>query len=188
MGTRRLFAGVAVEASAALRQVMAELRAALREERIRWVRPENLHLTVEFFGETDAGRIPELERALAQAARRTPPVALQIGGLGTYGSLRRPRVLWAGIESAGLQGLHDRVEVALRDAGWEPEPRAFAPHLTLGRMGGLKSARRFGDTFQSHREWAGPETDVRELILFDSRRGERGADYVPLGRYPLAEE
>lgn len=188
MGTRRLFAGMAVAASAALRQVLAEWRAALREERIRWVRPENLHVTVEFFGETDDGRIPELERALAQAARRTPPFALKIGGLGTYGNLRHPRVLWAGIESAGLQGLHDRVEASLRETGWTPEPRAFAPHLTLGRMGGLKNARRFGDTFQIYQEWAGPETDVRELILFDSRRGERGADYVPLGRYPLVGE
>ena len=55
-------------------------------------------------------------------------------------------------------------------------------------MGGLKNPRRFGDAFQIHREWAGPETPIRELILFESRPGGRGTEYVPLGRHPLSGE
>ena len=96
--------------------MMAELQRELREERIRWTRLENLHLTVEFFGETDEERIPELERALAEAAGQTPPFAMKIGGLGMFGGARHPRVLWMGVESAGLRALHDRVEAALREA------------------------------------------------------------------------
>lgn len=188
MSTRRLFAGVAVEATEALREVVAELRRELEGERIRWAPEANLHLTVEFFGATADERIPELEGALAQAARRTPPFAMKIGGLGVFGNLRHPRVLWLGIESTGLRGLHDRVEESLREAGWEPEPRPFSPHLTLGRVEGLKDARRFGEVFARHREWTGPEQSTGELILYESRPGERGTDYVPLGRHPMAGE
>ena len=65
MKTRRLFAGIAVEATEALREVAGALRRELRGERIRWVPPENLHLTLEFFGEIEEGRIAELEAALA---------------------------------------------------------------------------------------------------------------------------
>lgn len=188
MDTRRLFAGVAVAATEALREMLAEWRRELKDERIRWSRLANLHLTVEFFGATAVERIPELERALAQAARRTPPFAMRFGGLGAFGDSRHPRVLWLGIESAGLHGLHDQVEASLRAAGWEPEPRPFSPHLTLGRMERLKDARRFGDVLARHREWPAPEQIAQELILYESRPGERGTEYVPLGRHPLSAQ
>ena len=72
MKTRRLFAGVAVAATEELRRTLAELQRGLRLEKIRWTRLEKLHLTVEFFGFVEPERIPELEGALAQAARSEP--------------------------------------------------------------------------------------------------------------------
>ena len=166
MNSRRLFAGVKVAATAALRQRMAELQRELRGERIRWTRLENLHLTVEFFGATDEARIPELAGALAQAAEAAPAFTMKLEGLGTFGGARQPRVLWLGVASAGLQALHGRVAAALREIGWKPESREFAPHLTLGRIARLKDPPRFEETVQSG--WGGGVQDVRELILFES--------------------
>lgn len=186
MRTRRLFAGVAAEASETLLRTLSDMQEALRGEHIRWVRPENLHLTVDFFGETPDERIPALEEALARAARRTPPFAMAIGGLGTFGGPRHPRVLWAGIESAGLARLHGCVAEELRAAGREPDARAFAPHLTLARIGGLKDARRFGEAVRRFAGWTGPAIAVRELVLFESLRDDRGTVYAKAGRWPLA--
>ena len=168
-------------ATAGLRRALAELRRELRGERIRWTRPENLHLTVEFFGATAAEKIPELEKALAAAAEKSTAFALRLARLGAFGGARHPRVLWMGVESAGLAALHDRVESALREAGWTPEARAFAPHLTLGRIARLNDPEKFAAAMAAPRGESAPDQRVRELILFESVSGR----YVPIGRWPL---
>ncbi|HOD99642.1 MAG TPA: RNA 2',3'-cyclic phosphodiesterase [Kiritimatiellia bacterium] len=181
MNTKRLFAGVKVAATAALRAELAAWQQALRGERIRWTRPENLHLTIEFFGATEEGRIPELKAALAQAAAATKTFAIKLGGAGTFGGARSPRVLWLGVESAGLEELHGRVVAALAGIGWNPEAREFAPHLTLGRISRLQDTRRFGEALESRRAGVLPEQPVNELVLFASVTGR----YVPVGSWGL---
>ena len=181
MESRRLFAGVEVPATAGLRRALAELQRELRGERIRWTRLENLHLTVEFFGETAAERIPELEKALAAAAGQSAAFTLRFAELGTFGGARYPRVLWMGVESEDLAALHDRVAAALRDAGWVPEARAFAPHLTLGRIARLNDPETFAAAVAAPRGEFAPDQRVRELVLFESVSGR----YVPIGRWPL---
>jgi RNA 2',3'-cyclic 3'-phosphodiesterase len=182
-GARRLFAGVAVAATAPLRELVAGLRRELAGERIRWTRLENLHLTVEFFGAVAEARIPELTRALAAAAGAAAPFTLELAGLGTFGRPRQPRVLWLGVESAGLRELHGAVGAALRAAGWPPEARAFAPHLTLGRLERRKDPRRFGEIVARAGGAPAGEQAVAELILFESVNGR----YVPLGKWELGE-
>lgn len=181
METKRTFAGVAVAAPEPLRRAWTNLRARLRGEAIRWTRPENLHLTVEFFGATDPERIPELEAALAAAAARVPPFELRWGGWGTFGPPRQPRVLWLGTESAGLAALRGAVAAELRAAGGTPEARPFAPHLTLGRIGRLKNARAFRAALAETPPADLPGQPVRELLLYESAAGR----YVPLARWPL---
>ena len=181
METKRLFAGVAVAAGDGLRRARTELQARLRGEAIRWTRLENLHLTVEFFGATEPARIPELEAALAAAAARAAPFALRWSDWGTFGPPRQPRVLWLGGLAPGLAELHEAVAAALRAAGWTPEARPFAPHLTLGRIGRLKNARVFRETLAETPAGILPAQAVRELILYESAAGR----YVPLARWPL---
>lgn len=181
METKRLFAGVAVAATEELRRALAELQARLSGEAIRWTRPENLHLTVEFFGATEPARIPELEAALAAAAARAAPFELRWGGWGTFGPPRQPRVLWLGEDAPGLAELHAAVAAEWRAAGGTPEARPFAPHLTLGRIGRLKNARAFHEALAALPAGEWPAQPVRELLLYESAAGR----YVPLARWPL---
>lgn len=179
MAGQRLFAGVAVAATPLLRRALADLRARFRGEPIRWTRLENLHLTIEFFGATEPARIPDLERALA--AVRGPSFDLAWGGWGTFGPARQPRVLWLGTVAPGLAALHAATAAELRAAGWTPEARPFAPHLTLGRIGRLKNARAFRETLAAMPAGFLPPQTVRELVLYESAAGR----YVPLARWPL---
>ena len=181
MATKRTFAGVAVAATEPLRRALADVQARFRGESIRWTRLDNLHLTVEFFGATEPARIPELEAALATAAARVPPFELRWGGWGVFGPPRQPRVLWLGGTAPGLAELHEAVAAALRAAGWTPEARPFAPHLTLGRIGRLRNARVFRETLAETPAGILPAQAVRELILYESAAGR----YVPLARWPL---
>ena len=186
MKARRLLAGVRVEATKALRELTADLRRELRAERIRWDRLEQPHVTVWFFGETAAERIPELARALRGAAAEVPAFTMAIGGPGVFGSARHPRVVWLGAEAGtGLRRLFDALAARLRETGREPEAREFAPHLTLGRISELRDARRLAEALERRRGIVVQEQRVREWILFESLLGPGGAQHVPLATFPL---
>jgi RNA 2',3'-cyclic 3'-phosphodiesterase len=98
----------------------------------KWVDPGNFHLTLRFIGEVDEGVAADIDAALARVAAR--PFTLQLAGTGIFGN-GAPRSLWVGVErNAELSALRDKIERALVRAGLPPEPRRFAPHVTLARL------------------------------------------------------
>ena len=116
---------------------LAPLRQRPEEFPVKWVRAENIHLSLKFLGEVADARVPELRAALQRAAgtRSEPrPLALQIGGFGVFPDYDRPRVLWAGVTpDAGLELLQHSVEQAFAPLGFPTEARPFRPHVTLAR-------------------------------------------------------
>ncbi len=138
MPVLRLFTALELPAEVRrqLASVSAELRAALPRGRVRWVRPEGIHLTLKFYGEVAGTRLPELQAVLRQAAGDVPPLQLALNGLGTFPNLNRPRVIWVGLQGEidRLRALQRAVETASIPLGFEPEARGFTPHLTLGRV------------------------------------------------------
>ncbi|HEY3220102.1 MAG TPA: RNA 2',3'-cyclic phosphodiesterase [Gemmatimonadales bacterium] len=124
-----------------MRQELWDALAPLRERRaqlpVKWVRPENIHLSLKFLGDVEETREPELREALQRAASTGPeprPLTLQITGFGVFPDYRRPHVLWAGVTpDPGLELLQHGVEQAFAPLGFPTEARAFRPHVTLGR-------------------------------------------------------
>jgi len=121
---------------AALGQVQQQLRRRLGSAALRWTDPRGTHLTLKFLGDTEERRLPELECALTDVARAHAPMLLQVGGLGVFPNLRRPRVIWVGLQgaTAELSALQAAVEKAMCHLGLPPEERGFSPHLTLARV------------------------------------------------------
>jgi len=108
----------------------------------RWVRPENIHLTLRFFGEITPDVIEKISAAVRTAAQQVNPFRVTIRGAGAFPSLQRPRVVWAGLEdpSAALE-LEKRISGSLRTIGLPPEDKEFHPHFTLARTrGGHRTA------------------------------------------------
>jgi 2'-5' RNA ligase len=109
------------------------LRAAAPD--VAWVREPLLHLTLRFFGEQPEDLPARLRAPIEAAASRHRPPTLQFTEPGAFPNLRRPRVIWIGVEHhPRLELLHHDVEVACASLGFEPEGRPFRPHLTLGRV------------------------------------------------------
>jgi 2'-5' RNA ligase len=130
----RLFVALDIpeETRTSLAALVSQLRPACRTA--RWVRLEGLHITLKFIGGTPAEKLEGIKAALASLPRRDP-IALKFRGLGFFPDARRPRVLWAGVESgAGLAALAEAVEASLAALGLPPEARKFSPHLTLARF------------------------------------------------------
>jgi 2'-5' RNA ligase len=133
----RLF--VALELPGPVLEALAALQAALKAqglERLRWMRPQGIHLTLKFLGDTPPARLGELMGALEEATAGTGPLRLALSGLGTFAGRGGPRVLWVGLEGdlQRLALLQRRVEEALAPLGFPREGRPFSPHLTLARV------------------------------------------------------
>lgn len=130
----RLF--VALDFPDAVRDAIRGLIAQLKPESrsARWVRPEGMHITLKFLGETDPSRLDPIRSALS-AVHSSQPVEMRFRGLGFFPNGRRPRVFWIGVDaSSNLAELAADVDRALTPLGFALESRAFVPHLTLARF------------------------------------------------------
>ena len=114
---------------------------------MKWVRPENIHLSLKFLGEVEEAREPELRSALKRAAgpgAEARPLTIQITGFGVFPDYHRPHVLWAGVTpQPGLELLQHGVEQAFAPLGFPTEARAFRPHVTLARASRDAKPREF---------------------------------------------
>ncbi|MBC8448796.1 MAG: RNA 2',3'-cyclic phosphodiesterase [Chloroflexi bacterium] len=119
-----------------LAAVQGKLEAAAPPRSMRWVRPEGIHLTLKFLGDTPAARLEEIQRALTAAAAEVPPFSFSVEGLGCFPHTRRPRNVWVGVKepTGTLRALWQAVEAQVAPLGWPTEQRGFQPHLTLGRV------------------------------------------------------
>jgi len=131
---------IAIELNAALQRALAEIQARLQRDpsarAIRWVVPENIHITLKFLGDVEASHIPALERAVARVCQDFAPFTLTIAGAGAFPNTRKPNVIWVGARGQVdiAARLAEQIDAACATLGFAREVRAFTPHLTLGRV------------------------------------------------------
>jgi len=134
----RLFISINLtpELLAMLTDLQVQLKRQLASQPLRWARPEGIHLTLKFLGDTETGRIEEIVRALTRAVESHQPFELGIGGLGCFPNQRKPRVLWVGVQDPNdhLRRLAANVADAMAELGWKRENRPYTSHLTLARV------------------------------------------------------
>jgi 2'-5' RNA ligase len=118
-----------------VRAAVDRLRAA--EADVKWVEPENLHITLKFLGNIALGDVEHLGRTLRDGLRDIGPFEITMSGLGCFPKGRRaPRVLWVGLDQGAdhLSEVAAKVEQACSEMGFESEARPFRAHLTVGRV------------------------------------------------------
>jgi len=171
--------------------ITEETRAALEKAQrsmsglpgIRWARPANIHLTLKFLGEVADAVIPQVFEVMREAVADVEPFEFSVRGLGFFPQRRRPRVIWAGVDSGEqpLGLIAERLNAGLGDIGVPPERRAFRPHLTLGRVRGRIERDAVTAAF---RDVGGDDFGVcraGELVLYMSELRPEGARYTRLG-------
>ena len=129
MSAKRLF--VSIELPRSIGQRLAELDPHLRG--VRWLAPEQMHLTLSFLGSVPEDVGEKLKTNLA--AFQWKAFFLPLTGFGAFPGKGRPNVIWIGVGSGHphLFQLHKRVQEAALAAGLEPDLRSFHPHVTVAR-------------------------------------------------------
>jgi len=189
----RAFIAIALEPGlvAELKKVQQELQARLPDDSIRWSRPEQLHLTLKFFGHVATQRLNDLAAALNRACAGIDSFQLALENVGCFPHTKKPRVLWTGIggELESLRKLQERIEQETGNFGDHKEERLFQPHLTIGRIKAFGiDARRAGEVVErTHVSKLGVWT-VREIKLMQSELAPQGARYSTLATVRLAHD
>jgi 2'-5' RNA ligase len=192
---KRLFAALELPetARATLETLIRSMRPEVPRGLVRWVRPEGVHLTLQFYGDVPAGRQLRLEAVLRDAAVGRRPLRLSARGVSAFPRPTAARVLWAGLEG-DLDATRDlqRQIVALAEVlGFRPEARGFTPHLTLGRVredAGRERLALIAGALARHATWTGPSFEVGALSLMQSDRRPDGAIYSALAQFPFSPE
>ena len=181
---------LAIELSAAVRLALAQqaqrvTRAlAMLSDVLLWVQPDNLHVTVKFFGETPESRVDGIRRAVERAVSARPSFDLDIRGVGAFPNMRAPRVLWAGVggDLDALTALVECVAAAVVPLGFPQEEKPFHPHLTVARV--KREHREVGRTLDVSGVFTLPvacgRVSVERVALFKSERRSGGSVYTKL--------
>ncbi len=181
-------AELGTEAAATFKAVQSALADAIPRGAVRWTKPDQLHLTLQFLGNVAANRIEELEGSLAAALAGSPAFTLRLDRIGAFPSLRAPRVIWVGLggDLPALLALQSCVADASRDFGDHAEARDFHPHLTLGRVNRRdpREARALEEAI-THAPPPPAGWRVGEVRLFRSELQPAGPVYSILARFAL---
>ena len=149
----------------------------------RWVDAGNLHLTLRFIGEITEDRAADVDEALAGLKARR--FTLQLAGTGVFGG-NRPHALWVGVErDPELARLHDKIEQTLIRIGLSPEPRKFAPHVTLARLR-YPELVPLGRFLAAHAQFRADPLAVDHFSLIASFPTKAGSVYEDQADYPLS--
>jgi 2'-5' RNA ligase len=158
-----------------------------RPRRLRWVRPENVHLTLRFLGDVPEDRLDPLRDRIATVTGRTAAFRATLGKAGCFGPCGAPRVLWfsVGEGEVPLGDLTEAIEGAVSTLGFEGEDRPWTAHLTVARNPDRVAWEGWERELES---WglAGMVFDVREVVLFSSELRPQGPTYRRVWSLPLA--
>lgn len=178
---------IAIEIPEQVKTKIAALQNQLKKEneRVSWTKSDNIHLTLKFLGNVEENQIELMAQKLHKALQNVSSFHFAVKNLGGFPNLKRPRVLWVGIEEPThqLSALAKKIEDALAEMGFPKEKRKFSPHLTLGRVKTALS-RKFLQKFTQLSLEAGT-VQVEEVVIMKSTLKPTGAEYSPLKRIKL---
>src|SRR5262245_38768293 len=187
---KRLRTFIALELPKHVRDKAVVLQESLARTggEVKWVEPENLHVTLLFLGEVVDRDVPAVCRAVADCCRERPAFPMSVETAGCFPSPRRPRVLWAGVGegAAELIALHDALEPPLLELGcYRREERRYTPHITLGRVRSDRPTEGLATALAKHAAWKGGAVQVEEVLVMSSELTRDGPEYTVLARAAL---
>lgn len=184
---------LAFELPAGIKKTVARISGEVQHSGLdaRWVKPENIHLTVVFMGTIKTENIGSLGEEVQKVCSGYGSFDIALKGMGCFPSRQRPRVLWIGLDGnlGRMSQFRDDLQRSLKAFGIKEERRRFKPHLTLGRF---RSTRKTGseleEILKAYEVLQSPFESLSELFLFKSELKPGGAVYAGIGSWLLSGE
>jgi 2'-5' RNA ligase len=183
---KRTFIAVNVKAGKEMLRMMEECKEILQKENIRWVHPGKIHITLKFLGDTAEQDVPGIIAELKRVLSDCHTITLRFRGTGVFRNVHDPRVFWIGIDAGkDLYTARDKVEDALERIGFNREEKSFSPHLTLARIRHIRRKDLLKNLLEQYKDHDFQETQVKEVIYYESILKPEGPEYFVLAEIPL---
>jgi len=156
---------------------------------VKWVRVDNMHLTLKFLGKTPQKVLPEIQEYLFNVVLSYNPFYIRIYTTGVFPNRKYPRVIWIGVEDSDmLKRLHEDIENTMVSLGFKKEQRPFKPHLTLGRVRSREGIVHLVHDLDMLKDKDFGNIHVKKIKLMKSDLKPQGAIYSCLYDIPLGKE
>lgn len=154
---------------------------------VRWVKPQGMHLTIFFLGETAEDLISRVSDTVQSASKDERAFIMKLSGCGVFPDASRAKVIWVGVKEGEeeLKYLKTKLDLNLSGVGFEPEKRRYQPHLTLGRIRYPLEREIIGRFLSENASFQSSSVTVENLVLYESRLSRHGTYYNPLVKFKL---
>ena len=189
MQQQRLFVAFPIIANEELNELLYSLKRKLSHERLNWVKPENMHLTMKFIGETPASMVPPIIDVLEKITKKQSKFKLDFNRTGIFGSSYKPKVLWLGCNeySEPLQELAKETIQQFKTLGFPADRQNFVPHLTLARINYLVDKALFQNIVQQIPQKTYLNPEIGSVILYESILRKEGPVYKIIREFQLTK-
>lgn len=181
---------IAIELEEEIREKIARLEEQLKRDSqadVKWVKKENLHLTLKFLGNISLLSLNDVYKEIKSAVAQQSPFEIDFKELGAFPSLKAPRVIWLGVDKGReeVKKLSSLIEEGLSKLGFEREGKEFRAHLTLGRVRSAKNKDRLVESLERVKVEGFGSTWVEKITLMESTLTREGPIYTPLKHFTL---
>lgn len=180
---------IAIELPEKLQMELSDFVQTIKDpqDKITWVPPNNIHITLKFLGDVPIGDIGPIKEAISNVAENYSPFEATIKGTGVFPDQRNPRVIWIGMDTGKekIKNIYIDLEDKLVSIRIPREERSFTPHITLGRIKYIKDMRKFSEVLSNHKEDVFGNFMVDSISLIKSTLTPNGSVYEVLYRTPI---
>lgn len=179
---------IAIEIPETVKSVLSGIEEELKktEADVRWVNPDNIHLTLKFLGNIKEETVKKVMKMMETVCSSCNSFNLEVKGLGVFPSIKSPRVLWVDIEESDvLKSLQEEIDKKMVPIGFEREDRKFTPHLTMGRFRSSIGKGALLEVIKQHEKDTFGTIDVQYISLMRSDLNPEGARYTRIAEIPL---
>ncbi len=183
---KRTFIAADIFPGSNLLETYEKIRGILQSERIAWVNSQQMHITVQFLGDTAEETLPLIIEKLTPVIRDFESFEFQIQNTGVFKNRDDPKVLWIGCTLPdSMAQLQNAVKKTLSGFGYKGEDRPFRPHITLGRIKGSVDKASLEKVLRSYSNMLFQSQAVEQLAFYESKLTPAGTLYTPFHRFRL---
>ncbi len=179
---------IAIDVPETIKKSIADMTFSLKQTGadVKWVAPENTHITLQFMGDTQESLIPAIKGDLDKILAHYTPFYIKITEISCFPSGKRPRVIWIEMEeSQTLINLKKDIEDEMAKFGYQKEDRIFTPHITIGRIKSYKNISELLKRIDGAKTMRFPAFKANNITLMKSDLQPSGAKYYCLTEIPF---
>ena len=183
---KRTFIAIDIPLNDTVNKLLNKFRYELRDERIKWVEPQQYHITLQFLGNIEDSYINTVILSLDKISGNISGFSLKLKEFGVFKNLKNPRVLWIGFAPCKeLEILKYAIDDEMIKLGFEKSDKPFSPHLTISRIKQLKDKQILKEWIDEYRETEFQEIEVKEIIFYESILKSNGPEYIAIKKHYL---